>query len=301
MTLKDLKTSLETKTYKKESIIFIAEDKFIPLQYIEEIRKLGYELVYKENIESLIASSNDIFKNTEKIKEDNLIYIIITDTLSYFEDIDDSVIIVTKKVEKSIKTTYADIIIEIPSLEDWQIKDMVYSYCKGVEPKHLDWLIKCCNSDVNRLYQECLKLKLFKETERAFLFNEMLKENAFEDLASNTIFNLTNALLKKDIHKLSEIYSEIDNIDINEFGLLTILYNNFLNVVNIQLGINPTPEKLNLKPNQFNAIKYNCGYYNKEQLLKILKFLGNIDLKVKAGELPVSIMRDYIILKILTI
>ena len=141
MTLKDLKTSLETKTYKKESIIFIAEDKFIPLQYIEEIRKLGYELVYKENIESLIASSNDIFKNTEKIKEDNLIYIIITDTLSYFEDIDDSVIIVTKKVEKSIKTTYADIIIEIPSLEDWQIKDMVYSYCKGVEPKHLAFSI----------------------------------------------------------------------------------------------------------------------------------------------------------------
>jgi DNA polymerase III delta subunit len=106
--------------------------------------------------------------------------------------------------------------------------------------------------------------------------------------------------LKKDIPSLKIIYEEIDNIDINDFGLLTILYNNFLNVINIQLGINPTAESLGMKHGQFNAIKYNCGYYSVSQLVNISRLLTDMDRKVKSGEFPTSIMRDYLILSVLS-
>ena len=156
-----------------------------------------------------------------------------------------------------------------------------------------------CNNDVNRLYQEMQKLNIFSEKERIHLFEEMAEDGAFNDLSSNTIFNFTNAVLKKDITSLKAIYEEIENIDVNDFGLLTILYNNFLNVISIQLGINPTAESLGMKWGQFNALKHSCGYYSSNQLITIFKVLTDMDRKVKSGEFPTNIMRDYMILSIL--
>ena len=128
----------------------------------------------------------------------------------------------------------------------------------------------------------------------------MVSDGAFSDLSTNTIFSLTTSLMKKDAKTLSEIMPEINNIDINDFGLLTILYNNFLNVVNIQLGINATPQSLGMRPNQFNAIKYNCGHYSSASLVNILKVLSALDKRIKNGEFPVTILKDYLILTVLS-
>jgi DNA polymerase III delta subunit len=212
----------------------------------------------------------------------------------------DNIIVIANKIDKASKKFYGDMVIEVPKLDEWQIRDMVYSFARGVNTKGLDWLIHNCNGDVNRLYQESIKLTLFNENERNTVFEEMVGDGAFDDMSSSTVFNFTNAVLKKDINALKKVYEEIDNIDINDFGLLSIMYTNFLNVLNIQLGINPTATSLGMKPNQFNAIKYNCGYYSGSQLVGILRLLTDMDRKIKAGEFPTNIMRDYLILSVLS-
>lgn len=283
-------------------MILVSEDKFIPLSYIDEISKnFDFSITYIESLEEVRTPVNDIFGSGEESSSDIIIFntelVDFSDELLYNKN---NLIIIANKIDKGPKKFYGDLVIEVPKLVEWQIKDMVYSFCRGVDTKNLDWLIHNCSGDINRLYQESLKLKIFNENERKDVFDEMLGDGAFNDLSSNTIFNFTNAILRKDIDGLKIIYEEIDNIDINDFGLLTILYNNFLNVINIQLGINPTAESLGIKPNQFNAIRYNCGYYSENQLVNIFKLLTDMDRRVKNGEFPTNIMRDYLILSVLS-
>lgn len=298
MTLQELKQSLETNTFKPTTMILVSEDKFIPLQYVEEIKK-QYNILYIESLQELVPDENDIFGDFTEISSDIIIF--NTELVDFSDEIlfnKDNVIVITNKIDKSSKKFYGDMVIEVPKLVDWQIKDMVYSFGKGVDSKYLDWLIHNCNGNVNRLYQEMAKLFIFSESERTHLFEEMIEDGAFDDLSANTIFNFTNAILKKDYSRLKLIYEEIDNIDINDFGLLTILYNNFLNVINIQMGVNPTPESLGMSWGQFNAIKHNCGYYSAVQLINILKLISDMDRRIKSGEFPTNIMRDYMILSI---
>lgn len=301
MTLQELKQSIEDGTFKPSSMILISEDKFIPLQYIEAIKKsFNYDILYVESLDELLPNNDDIFGSNEELSSDIVIF--NSEIVDFSDDIlynKDNVIVIANKISNSSKKYYNDLVIEIPKLAEWQVKDMVYSFGKGIDSKHLDWLMTNCNNDVNRLYQEMQKLTIFSEKERMHLFEEMMEDGAFNDLSSNTIFNFTNAILKKDIASLKAIYEEIENIDVNDFGLLTILYNNFLNVINIQLGINPNAESLGMKPGQFNALRYSCGYYSGEQLVNIFKMLSDMDRRIKAGEFPTNIMRDYMILSIL--
>ena len=99
---------------------------------------------------------------------------------------------------------------------------------------------------------------------------------------------------------LTAIYKEIHSVDINEFGLLTILYKNFRNIISVQLTNNPTPESTGLESKQLYAIKKIPRVYSPEQLASIFVFLGDLDRMVKNGELPTDIMIDYIITKILS-
>lgn len=300
MTLQELKHALEGGTFKPSTMILVSEDKFIPLQYIEEIKK-QYNTMYIESLQELMPSEDDIFGESNGISSDVIIF--NTSIVDFSDEIlynVGNVIVVANKIDKSSKKFYGDLVIEIPKLAEWQIKDMVYSLGRGIDTKNLDWLLHNCNCDVNRLYQELTKLSLFSDSEKKHIFEEMVEDGAFNDLSANTIFNFTNAILKKDYASLKIIYEEIDSIDVNDFGLLTILYNNFLNVVNIQLGINTTAESLGMNYGQFNAIKYNCGYYSASQLIEILKILTDMDKRVKAGEFPTNIMRDYMLLSILS-
>jgi DNA polymerase III delta subunit len=193
LTLQELKGAIENRTFQPTTMILVSEDKFIPLLYINEISKnFDFSITYIESLDEISQSNEDIFGDTTEITTDLVIFntelVDFSDEMVYNRD---NLIIITSKIDKGPKKFYGDLVIEIPKLADWQIKDMVYSFEKGVDTKSLDWLIHNCNGDVNRLYQECIKLKLFNEHERKSIFEEMVEDGAFDDLSSNTIFNFT--------------------------------------------------------------------------------------------------------------
>ena len=302
MTLQEFKESLESRTFLPCTMMMVSEDKFLPLMYLREIeRTLGYKLNYVESMYDIGADEGDIFGAT--VSNSKELTVLNTDKIETCNDIlfrESNVIVVANSISPEAKTFYRNILIEMPKIVDWQLQDMVYSYCKGVDTKCLDWLIKECNRDIHRLYNESLKLSIFPEADRPILFEKMNDEGAFDDLTSNSIFNLTNAIVKKDIPTVKSMYADIKVMGVSDFGLLSILYNNFMIMVQIQMGISPTAEKLGMKPNQFNAIRYNCGKYTNNQLVSIVKMLSDIDRKIKCGELPTAIVVDYLIISILS-
>ena len=302
--LKSIKTSIENNTYQCSFTIFKYYNvDFIPYQYVNEISKqqnLSVEIV--EDLALFTKPATSIFGGSSI--SDSILYLYIVDK---FECLSERIsrynnlIVICKTIDKDTEKLFQQYIVSVPKLEDWQIADYVYSLAEGVDTKLLDSLIKVCNNDIYRLDQELKKIKIFDKQERNFVFNQFIEDGIFNDLSKYTIFDFSNAIVKKDIATLRNIYREIDRIDIEPIGLVTVLLNNFRNIIKIQLASNPTAESCGMKPNQFWAIKYSCGIYTKDQLLFIFDFLTEIDKKIKTGMIPVdSFLIDYIVVSILT-
>ena len=144
------------------------------------------------------------------------------------------------------------------------------------------------------------KLYIFDKDKQQFIFNMMLEDSSLIDTSKYKIFDFSNAIIKRDIQTVAAVFEKISSIDIEPIGLLTILVNQFRNIISIQLANNPTPESTGLKPNQFWAIKHSCGLYTKEQLVNIYLFLTDIDRKIKIGEMPMNNLIDYLVVKLMS-
>ena len=136
-------------------------------------------------------------------------------------------------------------------------------------------------------------------SDRDFLVDKFFSDNVFSDLSNLTIFNFTNSIITKNVETLKQILLQFDSIDIEPIGVITVLYKNFKNILNVQLNSNPTPENTGLSSKQIWGIKNNSiGYFSKESLINVFQFILSLDLKVKTGELPIDMLIDYVIVKV---
>ena len=136
-------------------------------------------------------------------------------------------------------------------------------------------------------------------SDRDFLVDKFFSDNVFSDLSNLTIFNFTNSIITKNVETLKQILLQFDSIDIEPIGVITVLYKNFKNILNVQLNSNPTPENTGLSSKQRWGIKNNSiGYFSKESLIDVLQFILSLDFKVKTGELPIDMLIDYVIVKV---
>ncbi len=305
MTIQQLKTDIENGTVSHDLIIFKdTENNFISNQYIAAIKKLrGVDIQYLDSPTELLQDSWSIFgedsgSTTETlrvIKCESFIW-----TNARISELKDLIIVVSKFQDKNIEKQFEPWIVAVPKIEDWMLKDYVYSTTEGVAQKDLEWLINLCGKNRERLQMELDKLALFGIDERKYLFNDLIRDGAVDDLSSYNIFNFTNAITSKDIRSLQSIYKELDRVDVNEFGLLTILVKNFRNILMVQTTANPTPESTGIDGKQLYAIKKIPRVYSADQLVKIYNFLLDIDRRVKMGELPADMVIDYLVIKILS-
>lgn len=300
MKIEDLKTIIESKKYNGEPIIFNNYENcgFLVHQYIHEILKIkGFNHVFVNNISEIPEKTNNFL-----VLNENEFYIYYTDKdkeLRQIVNLSNCVIIYTGKKLKD----YEDIepyVVDIPKLNDVQIKEYVYSRGDGVSKEGLDYLIGLIGNDLYRLEKELDKLSIFDESSRNTLFNKFINDGVFSDLSNYNNFNLVDAIVKRRPQTALKIYHELEDMGINEMGVFTLLYNNIRNIIKIQLSPNPTPENTDLKSNQFWAIKKNnINYYSKDDLLYIFGLLTSMDKKIKTGEIPTDKLIEYILIHIL--
>lgn len=304
MDIKTLKENIESKLSDIRFIFVNSEDSFLSNQYVNAIAKNNeLKLVPVEEIRSLIPNDNDIFGIGDVIDE-TCLYVYRVDK---FEDKDPDImkikhlIIVCDKIDSESKEIFKELIIDMPKLEPWQIKDYAYSIADGVNTKKLDWLLTVSNNNVHRVHNELSKLTPFIPKERDYVFDLMVEDDAFVDLSNFVIFDLSNAIIKKDIKTITKILEDIKKIDVEPLGLQVILTNQFRNIISVQLSPNASAEKLGMNPKQFYAIsKYSCGYYTREQLVEIFDVVSKCDYLLKNGDVPNDKLVDYMILHILS-
>lgn len=284
--LKELKSVIENNQYNGDMIIFKLEDNesgLIATQYIDKISKdKNLEVLYIDSISEIIDSP---------FIEDNNLYVIHDDK---FND---------KKTHKNTIVICNDTDLDcyiIPKLENWQVCDFVKSnLVKGMNSKDIEWL----QTQYNNYYKfinDISKISVFDKKDQQDIFEEFLTDGVFKDSTSLNIWDLSNALIKKDVNLAKEVLKLIKYIDVEPIGLLTVNYKNFKNILSIQLNSRCTAKDLGITDKQFYVIKkYNCGVYSNDKLKKIFEFLTDLEYKYKYYGLKQSELIDYMICNIL--
>ena len=303
MILSQLKSDIEEGKLKDSFFLFLCKDKnhFIAEQYSKEISNiLNKKISYINNIDSYITPQISLFSE-DPIEELLNIYVcdeftLANDRLKFAKNL----IIITDKISPEVNKLLEYNIVEFPKLENWMIQDYAYVKGEGINKEDIDLFLEMCGYNIYRVENELNKLVNFGNTQRKYLFKQMIQEGAFSDLTNYSIFHLTNAIQIKDIDTINKILSS--SIEIEPLALISLLYQNFKKILLVWFDRNPTPENTGLKSNQIWAIRNLPKNYNKNQLVKIFKFLTSLDLELKKGNLP-GMDKDlisYIIGKILT-
>ena len=303
MKIEKLKSDIENGSIDDSPIIFIFKDSpFICYQYVNKISKVTNKTInYLDDISEISNSSADIFSMQDAYSDEIKFY--CSDSIDFippgFRNNKYSYI-VASKVDVKVKKEYDDLIITVPKIEDWQIRDYAYSTTSGLDNKSIDWIIDICKKDLFRIDNELDKLRLFDKEERQNFFSQMASQGIFSDLSPYEVFDLTNAISKKDLLAISKVLSYIDNYDAEPLGVVAILLNQFKKLITVLLHPNPTEASTGLKNNVIYAIKKSGTRYNKNQLIKSFEFLCDIDRRLKIGEIDTKWLIDWVICNILT-
>lgn len=303
MDLKMLKENISSKSLTDDFFIFLVDEKdnlFLTMQYVQEISKiLDKEIEYIDNLDSILNPYKDLFGNTEdksnKLKICKCKELNISNTkLNFIHDL----IIITNNISEDARVNYNYNIVNVPKLENWMIKDYALIRGKGVDQDRLEFLCDACNYDIYRIENELKKLDGFGEGQKKFIFKQMMDEGSLDDLTFYNMFSLSNAIQARDLQTIDGILGSSMEIDV--MALISLLYQGFRKMIMVWLDKNPTPDSTGLKNNQIWAIRNLPRNYNKDQLIKIFKFLSSLDSKLKQGNLPNNNLIDYIIVKILS-
>lgn len=295
MTLKELKNSIINNTFNLSLLVFeCSDDTFIAWQYAKEIMKRysDYDVVHVDSIDDVATNEFSIF-------EDKSLHLISVEKLEPTKiDIHslDKVIVICNKAHEM----YGNYVVKVDKLQNWQIEDYMRTCLKGLGANEIKWLCEIAKYDIHRLDNEMMKISIFNDYEQQDIFNLINEDNGYIDLCPLDIFAFTNAVTKRDKKTVLEILDNLDYIDVEPMGVVTLLYRNFRNIAQIQTNPRVTAEQLGISQKQFNGIKYySLNKYTNNELINICQLISSIDYKLKSGILPYEGIIDYLIARIL--
>lgn len=272
MLISDLKNAILNKTLSDDVLLFKWTDNaFLCHEYVRKIAEVFNKTIVQ--IESIKEVNNDSLFTADTL------YVLYTDKFKDKVNGLKNIIVVSKSIESDIDY------IEFPKLENWQIEDLVKVCLTGLTDDSVQWLCRTCNYNIYRIKQEINKLKLFLPQQQELMLKKLIDEGNFNDLSSLNIFNLITAIIKKDYATVQTILANMDIIDIEGTGVVTLLLREFKKIIDIQTNKHATADSMGITPKQFAAIKYNCGKYTTESLVNIYEFLTSIDQNLKQGKL----------------
>lgn len=278
--LSEFKKQILNNTVNPGVYVCTYEDNtFLVHQYIRHLSQyLGQDPIEIKSLGEANLDNNCFGESDSTL----LIYYGEDVSLSEYFAVSGFLFIICKKY-KSINSNCTEI--NFPAITDWQKLELVKQRCVGLSTEDAEWLYNITDGDVYRLNMETRKINSVSAELQSNLLQQMCEENGYIDLNPYKIYDLTNSLFKKDLNKISQIISNLDYIDIEGTGLVTILKNNILDLIAVQMNPGLTPEALGMKPNKFKAIQYNKNKFSNESLINILEFLTSVDMKLKNGEL----------------
>lgn len=284
MELRELKNKILAQEALSFPLLFINYDNdYLIKSYIKKIAE-NNSLTIKEieSIKEMVDIESGMFQEVDYL----YIYKLNKDDNLSKEQLKDYKIILISDTDRNDSDIEK---VVFNKLENWQIEAYVQALLPGLDNREVSWLCKNAKYDIWRLDNEASKLNIFDKKDQSKILMAINDDNGYVDLNELTIFNLSNAIMNKDMLGIKKVVEDIDNIDVEGTGLVTILLKNFLNIINIQTNSKATAQSLGMSEKQFRYLQYNqCNKYSNEELFNIYNFLTDIDYKLKSGLLEMT-------------
>lgn len=196
-------------------------------------------------------------------------------------------VVICEKIEKDLKDSLKDYIIEIPELDEWHIMDYIKQMCPTLGEDEIAWLTKAANKDLFRITNELDKVLLFPRNTQKEIISE-IKQDPNTDLVTITFNDIKEAIETGNKTKLLEYYYFGRRHKFDPIALTNSLLNDYKLHLLIQHNSGVTAQEIGTSEGNFKRIKYYGKQYSLEYLKHAIKFLSNIDLRLKASELDLG-------------
>lgn len=300
MTLAELKNQILDNKITDGLIVFVCDENYyLADQYVDAIvAKTGLE---KHLVNSIAQRYNPALALV--IDYSNYLYVLKTDTFDEVITEPNEVqhtIIICNKVDKKAIDTIKSYIVEVPKLLDWQVKDYMKVLCPGLDNNIIDWAYSNMGGDIYKIKNELDKIRLFPASEQQLILTDLRFADG-TDLYYETLFQLSEAIIKNNRREVLEFLYHRNTCNIDPIGLVSMLLATYKKILFVTQRSGLTAQDIGITDKQYNAIKYYYKGFTSEKLESVISSLSTIDLDLKSGRLdmPKPILFDYILSKIL--
>ena len=236
---------------------------------LEELNTMNFLVEHKLVIIDNATIDDDLIKYIDNPNKDNIL-VIITDKLDKKIDKEIGSKVNKLKSEINIKDVIND------NLEDYKMDNFTISY-----------LINYCMNDNDKIITELEKLKAYKLEEKEITKDDI--DLLVEKTISNNIFDLSDAIIKKDKRNSIEIYNNIINKGTDTASIIGLVGSTYILYLQCKIlfkdGKNKDSiaEYLGIHPYRVSLALEQSTRYSREDLMNILKELFNLDYQFKIG------------------
>jgi len=211
----------------------------------------------------------------------------------------DILIIIFKTIDKRKKffKSNAKNIIEFNRMNCDTFYSLINSQLPGIERNISDSICIRSNMDMRRIMSEIDKLKRVGKPITMELVDDLITPIP-DDLIFEMIKAITHKEIKKSFKYLNDLYYHGESTQ----AILVLMYLNFRNIFMIQsyqtLSNTDIAGKTGMAIGQVYMGRDNINVYTLEQLIKIIKLIGNSYLYIPKGKIDQSLVVNNIIIRI---
>ena len=228
-------------------------------------------------------SDKDENKLLSYLKNPNLNTIIIFTTYAPIDN--------RRKIVKFIKDQYK--VINIPSWDKLKMKEEARNYLinKGykIDNDSINYIVNNVYNNIDILYNELDKIILYYTNKNKIIYYKDIESIIGKEIDSNN-YHFINAVIEKNLEEALRIWKNLKVYKVDSLTLINLLAREYRLMYNIKvlekknISLNELAHNLSLQDWQIKKLYNNSLKYRREELLKNLYLLANMDLKIKKGD-----------------
>lgn len=165
-------------------------------------------------------------------------------------------------------------------------------------------LIQICENDYSRILLEIDKIKSFMQflpqSDCNYVLKQFIEDGTIYQPPRDAIFMWADAVLKRQKNAAFGLLQECIDIGEASLTLLSVLYNNTKQVLQVQSCESKDVVKTSgLTPWQVKCARDRCGYYRISELVNILELVEEVEKGIKIGTISEELAVPYILVRIL--
>lgn len=286
-------------------MIFTGEERTLMYTYINEVmNRLKLEKTCVDTIveaynkacaKSLLTLSKKllIVKDDKSALSDDKMVKALVNSSNY-------VIVLLSSVDKRAQyyKSLSNYIVSFDKMSEDILMQVLKPLC-NIQESYLKWLIEVCDRDYGRCLLELDKVRIFSKEQQNDLFAKFARDGIIYCQIPDCIFDFSNAILKRDIKRSYSLWEDLKLRGDSPIQIFSVLYNNFRNLMIVQLSEHPTKESTGLEEKQINGIKWNKGKYTDSELVDIVLLIGELDTMIKQGTISEDVSMEYFLAKVM--